>query len=71
MTRLGLRWGAGCKLGILRRGVVAYGMNLGRMFVRMNVRVWNREKVANGIIDTVSSATIASDSNQTNDLGAW
>jgi hypothetical protein len=27
-------------------------MNLGRIFVRMKVRVWNREKVANGIIDT-------------------
>ena len=32
-------------------------MNLGKIFVRMNVRVWNREKVANGIIETISSAT--------------
>jgi hypothetical protein len=27
-------------------------MNLGKIFVRMKVREWNREKVANGIIDT-------------------
>jgi hypothetical protein len=33
-------------------GRAAHGMNLGKIFVRMNVRVWNREKVANGIIDT-------------------
>jgi len=26
----------------------------------MNVSVWNREKVANGIIDTISSATFPS-----------
>jgi len=71
LSRLSLRWGADCKLQSPGEEGVAYGMNLGRMFVRMNVRVWNREKVANGIIDTVSSATIASDSNQTNDLGAW
>lgn len=29
-----------------------YGINLGRMLVRRNVNEWNREKVANGIIDT-------------------
>jgi hypothetical protein len=46
-------------------------MNLGKIFVRMNVRVWNREKVANGIMDTISSATFYPPSNQTNDLEAW
>ena len=53
------RWGA------------AYGMNLGKMFVRMKVRVWNKEKVANGMIETISSATFHPPLKQTNDLGAW
>lgn len=60
LSRLSLRWWADCKLRPVGREGAAYGMNLGRMFVRMNVRVWNREKVANGIIDTISSAIFPS-----------
>lgn len=39
----------------------AYGMNLGRMLVRRKVNEWNREKVANGIIDTETVSTISRD----------
>ena len=46
--------------GLCYKEGAAYGMNLGRMFVLMNVRVWNREKVANGMIDTISSAIFPS-----------
>lgn len=53
------------------KGERTYGMNLGKMFVRMKVRVWNREKVANGMIDTISSATFHPPLNRTNDLRAW
>ena len=38
--------------------LAAYGMNLGRMLVRMKVREWNKEKVANGIMDTVHLASL-------------
>jgi hypothetical protein len=35
-----------------QKQIPAYGMNLGRMLVLKNVNEWNREKVANGMIDT-------------------
>lgn len=41
----------------------AYGMNLGRMLVRMNVRVWNKENVANGMIDTTGQLSLVKKSN--------
>lgn len=50
--------GSNHRLGV---PVPAYGMNFGRMLVRRNVNVWNREKVANGMIDTGTVSANLSD----------
>lgn len=46
-------------------------MNLGKMLVRMKVREWNRENVANGIMETISSVTFLFIHDRTHDSMAW
>lgn len=63
LTGLGGRCGAGRQLNSTHVYTIAYGMNLGRMLVRMNVRVWNKENVANGMIDTTGQLSLVKKSN--------
>jgi GT2 family glycosyltransferase len=53
LTGLGRWWGAkGQYIQGIRVCIRTYGMNLGRMLVRIKVNEWKSEKVANGMMET-------------------
>jgi hypothetical protein len=53
LTGLGRWWRTMCQyIQDLVIGVWTYGMNLGRMLVRIKVNEWKSEKVANGMMET-------------------